>query len=43
MHFLDLKTRVKKALYSLDEQEYVIDHVKEKLLEALGPEGFFIK
>lgn len=42
-NFIELKIKLKKALYDLNEQEYVINSMKEKLTEHLGTDGFFIK
>ena len=42
-NFIELKIKLKKALYDLNEQEYVINSMKEKLTEYLGTDGFFIK
>lgn len=41
--FVDLKIKVKKAMADLQEQERVLAEMKDKLLETLGAEGFFIK
>jgi hypothetical protein len=41
--FVDLKIKVKKAMAELQEQERVLAEMKDKLLETLGAEGFFIK
>lgn len=42
-NFIELKIKLKKALYDLNEQEYVINSMKEKLTDLLGTDGFFIK
>ena len=41
--YIDLKLKIRKSLAELNEQDKVLEVIKEKLADSLGAEGFFLK
>jgi hypothetical protein len=37
-----MKCRIVKAYDDLEEQEHMIQQMREKIMDYLGPDGFFI-
>ena len=41
--FIEMKLKLKKSLADIEHQEGILNKMKEKLSDALGADGFFIK
>lgn len=40
--YVEVKCRIMKAFDDLEEQEHILRHMREKIMDSLGADGFFI-
>lgn len=40
--YVQMKCRLRKAREDLEEQEHVLNNIKDKIMDVIGAEGFFI-
>lgn len=40
--YVEIKCRIMKAYDDLEEQDHILMHMREKIMDCLGPDGFFM-